>query len=52
MAQIEKLPQLHLKEINGILFPVTFTQERIDEMLVATVRQDDVFVASYPKSGK
>lgn len=51
MTQLEKLPQLHLKEISGILFPVTFTQQRIDEILEATVRQDDIFVASYPKSG-
>ena len=38
--------------VNGIVVSSFVSQQRIDELKVFKLRPDDVFVASYPKSGK
>ena len=37
--------------VNGMVFPDFITQQRMDYLKTFNLRPDDVFVASYPKSG-
>ena len=37
--------------VNGMVFPDFITQQRMDYLKTFNLCPDDVFVASYPKSG-
>ena len=37
--------------VDGIMVPPDITQQRVDELKTLKLRQDDVFVVTYPKSG-
>ena len=44
------LPFLH-NIVNGIVFPDFITQQRMDYLKMFKLRPDDIFVATYLKSG-
>ena len=44
------LPFAH-NMVNGMVFPDFITQQRMDYLKTFNLRPDDMFVASYPKSG-
>ena len=44
------LPFAH-NMVNGVAFPEFITQQRMDYLKTFNLLPDDVFVASYPKSG-
>jgi len=37
--------------VDGMMVPLFVTQQRVDELKTWKLRPDDVFVATYPKSG-
>lgn len=47
MAEVE-IPH---NVVNGIVFPTFITQERLDELRDFPLKQDDLFIPPYPKSG-
>ena len=42
---------LKLNYINGLPFPITIDEKRMDELKDWTLLPDDVYVVTYPKSG-
>ena len=47
----KSLPYRLNKLISGLLVPPFTTQEMVDELRTMSVREDDVFVVTFPKSG-
>ena len=37
--------------VNGVIFPFFISQKRVDDLKTFQLRSDDVFVATYAKSG-
>ena len=46
----DDVPYAH-NMVNGVIFPFFISQKRVDDLKTVQLRSDDVFVATYAKSG-
>ncbi len=49
-SKVQEFLESHLS-VDGTLYPGFVTPERLEEFKTYPVRQDDIFVSSYPSSG-